>query len=448
MPNLYRKNSRPLKVARLKKFDESWKIRTLNNGLRVVHVPTTDDNRFYLGATIVSGSRFEPKDSPGISHLLEHMMFRGSKRFPSFKELANAFEWLGGNWNAGTGHEHTEYWYSGSTQFATEAIDLFAEFFLNPKFQDFATEKKIIHREIEGELNEFNLSTDLDWQMQSMMWPNSDLATPIMGSKESVNKIKLTELRKYRDQFYRPDNIVICAVGGGNSEEILNLLADKFGGMKARGVRSKKSNFHAKSVRGPLIKMVKNPDNEYQVQFSFRVGGEWSKDSMYYELITRILADGFCSRLGDRIREQLGMVYDIDAVLTTFAETGTIDIFANVDLDEVEIFLKEVCKILVQLKTKGPGLKELERAKRRCLVDLELLPDDPDMIGFKLSWAILCGKKTSLTRSVDKIRSVTKQEIQETCQKIFQSSRVGLVLLGPENKEIEISCLKILKECL
>jgi predicted Zn-dependent peptidase len=422
-------------------------MRTLPSGLRLVHVPMTEDNRFYLGATIASGSRYEPKTAKGISHLLEHMMFRGSKRFPTFKQLATEFEWLGGNWNAGTGHEHTEYYYSGSLQYAEETIDLFAEFFLNPKFRDFATEKKIINREIEGELNEFGLSTDIDWQMQSLLWPESNLASPIMGSKESVRKINLTELKKYRTTFYQPKNTVICSVGGENSEEILNLLEQKFRTMKTTGRPSLKKE-RVKSVRGPKVKLVKNPDNEYQVQLSFRCGGEWSKDSIHYELITRILADGFCSRLGHRIREQLGMVYDIDAELTMFSDTGTIDIYANVELEEVEQFLKEVIKILRNLKKSGPTARELERAKRRCLVDLELLPDDPDMIGFKLSWALLCGKKTSLTKSIEKVSIVHKDDVHRVCQDLFKPGKIGLVLLGPENEKLRESCAEILKGSL
>lgn len=441
-------NKRAVKIdsSRLKKFDKSWKLKTLDNGLRIVHVPSEDDNRFYLGATIMAGSRYENEEIAGVSHLLEHMMFRGSKKYPSFSKLASAFEWLGGTWNAGTGHEHTEYYYSGSLQFAEEAIDLFTEFFLHPKFEDFKIEKKIIFREIEGELNEYGVSTDLDHQMQKLMWPNSCLASPIMGSKKTVGAMTLTEMKKHWKKLYVPSRTVVCAVGGSETSGILDRLADSFSQFSVtRPTRTKKFN-EPQAIVGPKCAVVPNNDNEYQLQLSFRCSGEWSKHALMCEITTRILADGFCSRLGKRIREELGMVYDIDAELTMFKDTGSIDIYSSVDPKHIEKFLTEVGKIIVSIRDKGPTKDELERAKRRAMVDLGLLPDDPDMIGFKLSWALLSGKKPSLSKSIERIQTVTKEDVQKTCQKFFKPKRMACVLLGPKDKDLAKKCQQIIKE--
>jgi len=152
------------------------------NGLKVIHVPTPNDDSFVLGMIVRAGSRFESEASCGISHFLEHMMFRGSKQYPTFTQLAAAFEWLGGEWNAETGHEYTQYWYSGIRHTCEEVMRLFAEFFAYPTLSDIDIERKIIQREIQGELNEFGHSMDTDYHIATLIWPDTSMARPMKYS--------------------------------------------------------------------------------------------------------------------------------------------------------------------------------------------------------------------------------------------------------------------------
>src|SRR5690606_38396789 len=126
--NMFSKSPIQFTAKRLEAFDKGWTKCTLPNGITCIHVPVTSDDSFYVGAMIKSGSRFETPAKVGLAHLLEHMMFRGSKHFPKFTQLAEAFEWLGGDWNAATGYDHTEYWYTGIINTAPEVIKLFSEF--------------------------------------------------------------------------------------------------------------------------------------------------------------------------------------------------------------------------------------------------------------------------------------------------------------------------------
>ena len=117
-----------LNLEQLKAFDRSPKFKKCDSGLGLLHIPLDNDPRLYLGVTISAGSRYENKRALGAAHFLEHMMFRGSKNYPSFRSISRAFEWLGGEWNAATGHEHTEYWFSGNASSWQEAINLFSDF--------------------------------------------------------------------------------------------------------------------------------------------------------------------------------------------------------------------------------------------------------------------------------------------------------------------------------
>ena len=164
-------------------FDGSWTTRTLANGMLAIHVPDPRSDAFSVGLVARCGSRREPARLAGISHFLEHVLFRGSERFPGYTRLASEFEWLGGDWNAATGHEQTEYAYAGIGPTSSEAIELFAEFLERPRLADVDVERAIILRELEGETNEFGHNTDLDLHATRMLWPGTALARPILGQR-------------------------------------------------------------------------------------------------------------------------------------------------------------------------------------------------------------------------------------------------------------------------
>lgn len=218
---------------RLKNIDQKFEMKTLANGLQIVRIPLGDDPRFYLGVTIAAGARYEESDHNGVAHFLEHLMFRGSKNYPSFQSLSKAFERLGGEWNAATGYEHTEYWFSGNISSWEPAVELFAEFFCKPKLLDINVEREVIKRELQSEINDQMVHTDLDYQSLKQIWPNSTLSRPILGQLETINYINKDLIKSYRKKYYQPDNIVICAVGGTSEDQsIVEQLAKHFSKMR------------------------------------------------------------------------------------------------------------------------------------------------------------------------------------------------------------------------
>jgi predicted Zn-dependent peptidase len=295
----------------LAKFDKSWKKWTLKNGLRCIHVPLPKgDNRFHISLMIKTGSRFEPVEKSGISHLLEHMMFRGSEAFPTFSLLSEAFEDFGGEWNAATGHEYTEFFYSGTQEHKENVFKLLADFFLRPKLLDLETERRIVLRELEGELNENGESTDTDYHVLRTVWPDTSMAMPIVGTESSLISITSDDLTKRINEQYFPANIVLVAVGSSLTE-IKALTKLSFSEFPKSRKKSKDIDFSLPKFTGPKCVFIENSDNEYDVQVSFVCEGTNSSWTPAYDMLSRILGDGFSSRLVKRIREELGLVYDI-----------------------------------------------------------------------------------------------------------------------------------------
>ncbi len=432
-------------TQKLEAFDNSWRRKTLKNGMTALHIPLPHDDHFFLGVTIKAGSRLE--SSPhhaGVAHFLEHMMFRGSGKYPEFTKLAEAFEWLGGDWNAATGQEHTEYWYSGIRHTAKEVIELFADFLETPQLSDIEVERQIIQRELDGETNDHGHSIDLDHHIQTLIWPKTTLAQPILGTRESLGEISRVSLTNYRDQYYVPKNMVIAAVGG--PENTLDLLETYFSKHRNQFTSSPRVTYpDLPSYKGPSVKWIEHSDNEYEIRLSFVTKGEWSLEAQSYEVITRILADGFCSRLQKRLREELGLVYDISSSTTLGIDAGTLDISASCAQNQLDEFLAELITLLKEFAISGPTTSELQRALVRAVVDMELAPTVPESIGTRLAWAILMDKNYRLVDERERIKSITVQSLAKLAKDLFRPECAALAILGPGGKDIEKRLTKALK---
>ena len=430
-------------------FDRSWRMKTLPNGLRVAHIPLERDERFYLGATVRAGARYEPATRSGLSHFLEHMMFRGSRNYPSFPLLAKAFEWLGGEWNAATGYEHTEYWYSGHRRTAGDTIGLFHEFLAHPRLLDIETERDIVKRELMKELNEYGHSTDLDHHSLAQMWPGSSLARPILGDAATIGRFTKADLERYRASYYLPSNMVICAIGGSDEDGVLAKLEKGFAGYSVPGQgRAPSTPPDVTMFRGPKIKWVNHSDNEYQIQMSFPTVGEWDPAALGVQMLCRILGDGFSSRLASHLREKLGLVYEVDATASLMSDVGSVDINANVGPKELVVFFRELLGQLEKLVRSGPTAEEIERTQRRSLMDLELGPSDPESLSYRFGWALLMGRKPSLAKVATRLDGVNRAGLHKLAGRIFRRSRLSLVVLGPENAPLSKKVNELIRAAL
>lgn len=421
-----------------KEFDARVSSQRLSNGLSFIHVPASgNDDRFFLSCIIKAGSASELDSQSGIAHFLEHMMFRGSKRFPTFGGLAEAFEWLGGEWNAATGHEYTEYIYSGVQRHALEAIDLFFEFLDEPALRDIEVERQIILRELHGELNEFGISTDVAQHIGALVWPNQPLARPIIGTPETLAKIDDRALRNFRSRWYQPENMALCVIGGTSA--MADLAAKKFENYRpSRGdtpapVLTKSAGIESLPAGLPSACVAENSDNEYQFQMSFKSHGQWHEMAPVYDVLIRLLSDGFSSRLPRRIREQLGLVYDIAADATLLSDCGLVNITAAIDHVNMEQFVSELGSILCQLMKVAPPANELERYQRRALVDLELAMSEPGSMAYRLAWNELNNQRRSIAEYAERILAVTPEMVRACAAELFDKSNRATVVLGPKH---------------
>ena len=441
--SLVSKSKKPLLL--LQKFDAKWHEWTMSNGLRCLHIPLPKgDPRFQMTLLLGTGSRHEPKELSGISHFLEHMMFRGSDRYPSFSDLSVAFESLGGEWNAATGHEYTEFFYNGTATKISEIVALFADFIIRPAMHDLETERRIVLRELEGEFNENDISTDPDYHIATQVWAKSSMAMPIIGTPETLAKIDIGALRSWYKKHYTPANAVLCVVGG-KVEETKKLLDTEFGSWQS-GPKLVTPSSIATKFSGPNAFWVENSDNEYVVQISFVCEGTGSPKTAAYELITRMLSDGFSSRLTRRIREELGLVYDISADLHQYNGSGLISINASVLGENLKPFFREVFAVLDGLSAEKISLEELDRHKHRVLVDLDITTSEPPALAWRGSWATLSNTEAKLSQWAESFQQLDASLLGKLACEVFQPINLCVTALGPDEDNIKLELPKMIRK--
>ncbi len=408
----------------------------MENRLRCLHIPLPkDDPRFQVTLLVGTGSRYEPKEISGISHLLEHMMFRGCAKYPSFSDLSEAFERLGGEWNAATGHEYTEFYFNGTTAKIDAAIELFADFILRPALTDLDTERRIVLRELEGELNENGVSTDPDFHISTKIWPDTPMSMPIIGCPETLNHITIKDIKDWFYQWYTPDNAVVCAVGG-SSQDIKTLLQKNFGEWSAKSSKKLIAPVSSK-FKGPCAFWIENSDNEYQIQISFICEGTGSQKTAAYELLSRILSDGFSSRLTRRIREELGLVYDIGSDLHQYEGMGLFNITASVIGENLKPFFKEVFAVLSHLSTSDISHDELDKHKHRALIDLDITTSEPSALAWRGSWSALSKTDAKLSAWAKKYSHISSVDILLAAREIFSPKNLCVTALGPNDHDLD-----------
>jgi predicted Zn-dependent peptidase len=444
------KDPRAFATERLGRIDAAVRTRVLPSGLTLVALPMPGEDRTYLGMTVGAGSRSERAAESGISHFLEHMMFRGSRMYPDFTALAEAFEGLGGEWNAATGHEHTEYWYGGVRQTAGEAIELFADFLTHPAFHSLDVERQIILRELDAEMNDHGNCTDLDYHVATLAWPSSELARPIIGTEATLSAIGLPELRRYRDRLYVPRNTVVCAVGGGDdAQATLEALTAAFAGYRAEHAGVPRAQLaRPAAFAGPAARWVEHSDNEYEIRLSFPCPGEFAPEAKGVELLARVLSDGFASMLTRRLREELGLVYDINAGAALGLDVGTLDVQATCAIDQLDEFLRELLLLMRELAEKGPTPAAAQRASLRAVVELEHAATMPEALGGRLAWAVLAGESSSLVREREAILAVTHEGLCALARRLVRASNAILVALGPAGDDVEGRLARALRDGL
>jgi len=387
------------------------------------------------------GSRFERAEVAGISHFFEHMAFKGSRRYPSARDVAQAIEGVGGVLDAGTDKESTEFWARVSADRLQLAIDLVADIVQNPLLEAEEVEKE--RGVIIDELRMYadNPTDYVFTTFEALMWPGHPLGVEVAGTEQSVRNIDRTLLAQHLETHYRADNLVVVVAGNTEHEQARDLLAPWLEGWRPGTGPGFQPAPHDPAE--PAVRLVGRSAEQAHMVLGVRSVSYFDPDWYAVDLMNDILGGGMSSRLFLEVREKLGLCYDIHTWIGRGADCGSSGVYVGADPNRADAALAAAVQEIARLCREEVPEDELGRAKEHTIGRLLLALESTNAVAnFYGVSAITTGKVDSVEERIGQVEAVTSADIMRVAMKTYGRQPMQMAVVGP--LEGEDSLLQIL----
>lgn len=409
---------------------------TFQNNLRFIEVPYTSSGALTILVLVRAGSRFEKDNIAGIAHFLEHMFFKGGKKYKNAKEVSEAIDKVGGLFNASTDKEEVAYFIKLPGPKAQIALDVLSDMLLDAQFRknDIEMEKNVVIEEIK--MYEDTPMFQTAELLESILYKDNSLGRKIVGFKETVKNLSQKTLLRYIKSFYSPENMVIIAAGDTSfisKEEIANFFS--FSKRKNQSIIKKPREIQA--VPQSFIKFKETEQTHLSLGFRFPEATFKNKDFFAAKVLNTVLGEGMSSRIFLAVREKKGLAYRVNSFGQSFTDTGYIEVSAGVDNKKVKKAISAILLEIKKLKEKKVGEIELQKAKEylkgKLIIELENSLNAAFHIGRQ---ELLQGNILPLPKILGEIDKVNYEDISHLANKNFQNEKLNLAVIGPfKNKE-------------
>ena len=335
--------------------------KVLDNGLRLVAVEMPHLHSVEIAVYLRVGGRNDSKEKAGLSHFLEHMLFRGNADYPASLDLEVAFDAIGGSVNAATDEESTCYFSRVHPRHVTKGIQLFASMLLSPTLDGLDIEKRIITEEALEDINDRGEETNPSNLSSRLLWPGHPLGMPTIGYLDTIGQLTEADLRHHLESFYVPANAVVVVAGDIQAEEVFAACEKAFASWGGQTPPAAAPAEHGQSRVQSLF--VKDADSQVNLQVAFRSFARSDRRIMTLRLIRRILCGGGSSRLHLLLREKLGIVYSVDASISAYDETGSFSIELATAPENLPLAVTEILRETRRLAVELVREEELQRVR-------------------------------------------------------------------------------------
>ncbi len=384
------------------------------------------------------GSRHETDELAGVSHLIEHVLFKGTKKKSTPKLISSVVEDVGGSINAFTDKEVTGYWCKIPLENYNEGLSLFIDMFQNSLFRssDIEKEKKVIYEEIRSSYD--SPSSYVNLILESLLWANHPMGRDIAGSVESVDSISKKSLLSFFKNNYVPSNTVISIVGNIEHNKIVDDISKNF--YNYTGSNKEFSPISTPELnKGLRINITKKNTEQIHLNMGFP-GINYLDDKKYsLSILSVILGETMGSRLFEEIRESRGLAYGISSNVQYFSDTGSIIIDSAVEPKNIEETIKVIENEIEKIK-ENVTEEEVEKAKRYTVGKMNMrLEDTMSVTNFLSFQEIISGKIQTIEEITKNINKVTKFNVEKVANDFFLKSRMVASVIGPIDKEVKKS---------
>lgn len=401
----------------------------LDNGLTVATERIPEFRSCSLGLWVGAGSRFETEDQAGLSHFLEHMLFKGTRK-RSYYDIAVTMDGVGAQLNAFTEREHTCYYARVMDRHLPLALEVLSDMYLNSKLdeQDIEVEKGVILEEIK--MYEDTPDDQIFDIFTRELYSGHPLGRPVIGNAKVVASFKRGSFQKYMEARYRPSNLLVAAAGQVDHAEFVEQVREHLcaGMPAAEPLRQALAEPRASATRA-----IYNKDCE-QAYICYGCSGLSHKDERRYGLLLldSVLGGSMSSRLFQEIREKQGLVYTVSTFQNSYFDCGLFGVYAGTSAERVEQVLELTRNILESVRREGLQPEELERGREHLKGSLALGMESTSNRMMRLARTELYhGRFIPLAEVIDKIDAVTMDDIRELVDWLLDPERYTLAVLGP-----------------
>ena len=397
-------------------------------GLTVISENFPEFPSFALSYSLKSGSRAETADSNGVHHLIEHMLFKGSRRH-DLKQIADISDRLGGRLNAFTSKEITQYYIKSIDEKLNESFDLLSDIVFHSTFpkDEFVKEKNVIIQEIKEAAD--NPETNAFETFYEKIYAGNALGYPIGGREKHVAGLNRGQVFTFYREHYIPENMLLSAAGNIRHKELVALAGDFFAAYPPRTPRQFK--FPRARFRPRRFHKKNKTLNQCYVLAALDSISLVSHLRHPIMIMNDILGGGMSSRLFQSIREEKGLAYTVSSFIDSYLECGVQLIYAVIEPDKVSAYLKAVRSEIGRLRKKGISDEELERAKDHIKSSIILsLENNVAKMRFNTSQELYLGKEQKVADIISEINATSSRDINGFCGKYLDLDQAALLTYG------------------
>lgn len=410
---------------------------TLKNGMKVIMVPMPDNPAATILVMVETGSKYEDKKVNGLSHFLEHMMFKGTPKRPKAIEISRELDSIGAHYNAFTSQEFTGYYAKAAARHIDKILDVVSDMYLNPLF-----DKAEIEKEKGVIVEEIRMYKDLPQRhvhnvLSTLLYGDQPMGRSITGTEENVRSFARKDFVDYMKSHYVAKATTVVVSGSFNEKDILGKIEKYFAHINDAPKPTKSLVFESQSA--PEVSLYFRDTDQTHLAFAFRSFSISDPRIPAMSILSTILGKGMSSRLFSKMRDELGICYYVGADNNPFTDHGYFGISAGVDNSRIEEAVKGILEECRKLKEVKISAEELQMAKDHIagttMLELETSDSRAEFFGYE---EVLKGKVENPQALIEKINKVTAEEVQSLAGEIFQNSGLNLALVGKFKDEVRL----------
>lgn len=408
---------------------------TLSNGLRIVTQSLNNTKSVTVLILVGAGSRYEKKETNGLAHFLEHMFFKGAKKYKNTKEVSEAIDGVGGDFNAFTGKEYVGYYVKVADRHVDVALDVLSDMLLHATF-----DPEEIDRERGVIMEEYNMYQDtpmhqIGWDFEELIYGDQPMGWDQVGRKEVIMSLQQRDFIDYKNQLYAPENTVIAVAGNVQHEEMAKKIEELF------AFQDGKKMFHAPPLlQNPNtnnISLRNKKTEQAHVMVGFPGLPEIHPDRYALKMLSVVLGGNMSSRMFLSVRERKGLAYYINSSVDEYSDTGIFSTNAGVSLSRIEDAITAILQEYKRVLDEPIPLAELKKAQEYFKGKMVLRLEDSEEYAHLLGkFEVLYHQTRTPEEIIEAIDRVTPQDLTRVAQQLFIPEKLYLAVIGPyEDKE-------------